>query len=157
VNGRLDQELRELIDENDRLNQNLQEQQQQQEIQLAQLEFEMHERDVLNDINMELQELLKLEQNRVRELIDENDRLNQNLQNRAAHINLNGLHEDLAQMNQQLLRGQAYEQQQFNNIRILQRDNHEAEVLNIRRVEEELRSLFRNENNRPQQGNRDRR
>jgi hypothetical protein len=120
----------------------------------------MDERDVLNEINMELQELqglLELEQNRVRELVDENNRLNQNLQDRAAYINLSGLHEDLVQMNQQLLRGQAYEQQQFKNIRILQRDNHEAEVLNIRRVEEELRSLFRNENNRPQQGNRDRR
>jgi hypothetical protein len=35
---------------------------------------------------------------------------------RAVHLNLSGLHEDLAQKNQQLLRGQAYEQQQFNNI-----------------------------------------
>jgi hypothetical protein len=118
------------------LNQNLHEHQQHQKIQLAQLEFEMHERVVLNDINMELQELLELEQNRVRELIDENDRLNQNLQDRAAHINLNKLHEDLARMNQQPLRDQAYEQQQFNNIRILQRDNHEAKVLNLRRVED---------------------
>jgi hypothetical protein len=118
------------------LNQNLHEQQQHQKIQLAQLEFEMHERVVLNDINMELQELLELEQNRVRELIDENDRLNQNLQDRAAHINLNKLHEDLPRMNQQPLRDQAYEQQQFNNIRILQRDNHEAKVLNLRRVED---------------------
>jgi RNA polymerase-interacting CarD/CdnL/TRCF family regulator len=60
-------------------------------------------------------------------------------------------------MYQQLLYGQAYVRQQFHNIRILIRDNHEAEVLNIRIIEEVLRNLFRNKNNRPQQGNRDRR
>jgi hypothetical protein len=34
-------------------------------------------------------------------------------------------------------------------------NNHEAEVLNLRRVVEELENLFRNENFRSQQGNRE--
>jgi hypothetical protein len=76
---------------------------------------------------------------------------------RATPFNLNRLQRDLAQMNQQLLHSQAYNQQQFNYMRFYQRENHETEILHLRRVEEELRSLFRNENSRPQQGNRDRR
>jgi hypothetical protein len=76
---------------------------------------------------------------------------------RATPFNLNRLQRDLAQMNQQLLHSQAYNQQQFNYMRFYQRDNHETEILHLRRVEEGLRNLVENENNRPQKGNRDRR
>jgi chromosome segregation ATPase len=76
---------------------------------------------------------------------------------RATPLNLNRLHEALEQMNQQLLRSQAYNQQQFNDIRFYQRDNHETEIIHLRRVEEGVLNLLENENNRPQQGNRGRR
>jgi hypothetical protein len=106
-NGRLleaeQQKVEDLEIEIYRLNQKLEDQREQQ---VTQLKLEREYRNDVNGVIDQFQELLELEQTRVRDLIVENDRLTQNLQEQQQQqeIQLGQRHELQEQLTQQSLK-----------------------------------------------------